>query len=59
MYGDATERDTLSAADVQGAGNLILTSAGMGNSAEVIRMARERNPDINVLARSMYFARPR
>ena len=36
------------------AGTLILTSAGMGNGAEVIRVARELNPEIQVLARAAY-----
>jgi CPA2 family monovalent cation:H+ antiporter-2 len=54
IYGDATQLDTLEAAGVTGANTLILTSAGMGNSAEVIRMARELNPNIQVLARASY-----
>jgi len=54
IYGDATQRDTLIAAGVPQADHLILTSAGMGNSAEVIRMARELNPSIYVLARAAY-----
>jgi CPA2 family monovalent cation:H+ antiporter-2 len=35
-------------------GSLILGSAGMANSTEVIRMARELNPKIRVLARASY-----
>lgn len=54
IYGDATHRDTLVAAGVPDADTLILTSAGMGNSAEVIRTARELNPRIQVLARAAY-----
>ena len=54
IYGDATQRETLEGAGVAGAGSLILTSAGMGSSAEVIRMARELNPGIRVLARAAY-----
>jgi monovalent cation:H+ antiporter-2, CPA2 family len=54
VYGDATKRDTLEAADAARAGTLILTSAGMGNAAEVIRMARELNPKVQVLARASY-----
>ena len=54
VYGDATRPDTLEAADVAGAGSLILTSAGMGNASEVIRMARELNPRLQVLARAAY-----
>jgi CPA2 family monovalent cation:H+ antiporter-2 len=54
IYGDATHRDTLEAAGVPDAANLVLTSAGMGNSADVIRMARDLNPAIRVLARATY-----
>jgi CPA2 family monovalent cation:H+ antiporter-2 len=54
IYGDATRPDTLEAAGVRKSGSLILGSAGMANSAEVIRMARTMNPDIRVLARASY-----
>jgi CPA2 family monovalent cation:H+ antiporter-2 len=54
VYGDATRPETLQAAGVVGAGHLILTSAGMGQSEEVIRAARELNPKIRVLARTSY-----
>jgi CPA2 family monovalent cation:H+ antiporter-2 len=54
VYGDVTQRETLLAAGVPSAGNLILTSAGMGNAADVIRMAREMNPSIRVLGRTAY-----
>ena len=54
VYGDATKRDTLEAAGTAHAGTVILTSAGMGNAADVIRMARELNPKIQVLARAAY-----
>jgi CPA2 family monovalent cation:H+ antiporter-2 len=54
VYGDATKRDTVEAAGAAHAGTLILTSAGMHDAAEVIRMARELNPEIQVLARAAY-----
>jgi len=54
VYGDATRADTLREAGVDTAANLILTSAGMSNSSEVIREARELNPGIRVLARASY-----
>ena len=41
VYGDATRPEILEEAGIQTAGNLILTSAGMANSTEVIRAARE------------------
>src|SRR5262249_3479750 len=54
VYGDATRSDTLASAGVAHAGSLILTSAGMEHSAEVIRAARELNPRLRVLARVGY-----
>jgi monovalent cation:H+ antiporter-2, CPA2 family len=54
IYGDATRPDTLAAAGVAKAGSLILGSAGMASSADVIRTARELNPHIRVLARAPY-----
>jgi CPA2 family monovalent cation:H+ antiporter-2 len=54
IYGDATQQDTLEAAGVSQAASLILTSADMGRSADVIRIARELNPAIRVLARAAY-----
>jgi monovalent cation:H+ antiporter-2, CPA2 family len=54
VYGDAAHRDTLKEAGVATAGSLILSSAGMHGSEEVIRLARELNPDVRVLARAAY-----
>ncbi len=54
VYGDATRPDTLTGAGIATAGSLILTSAGMANSTEVIRAARDLNPHIRVLARAVY-----
>ncbi|HWI17165.1 MAG TPA: NAD-binding protein, partial [Vicinamibacterales bacterium] len=54
VYGDATRPETLIEAGIASADNLILTSAGMANSPEVIRAAREANPRIRVLARASY-----
>jgi monovalent cation:H+ antiporter-2, CPA2 family len=54
IYGDATRPETLEAAGVHRAGSLILGSAGMANSAEVIRIARTLNPSVRVLARAQY-----
>lgn len=54
VYGDAAHRDTLEKAGVSTSISLILTSSSLPNSEEVIRLAREINPDIQVLARSAY-----
>jgi CPA2 family monovalent cation:H+ antiporter-2 len=54
VYGDATARETLQAAKVDKAEALILTSSSLNHSDEVIRIAREINPSIRVLARANY-----
>jgi CPA2 family monovalent cation:H+ antiporter-2 len=54
VYGDATHRDTLAQAGAAEANTLILTSAGMQDSREAIRRAKELNPNIHVLARAPY-----
>jgi CPA2 family monovalent cation:H+ antiporter-2 len=54
VYGDASHVETLQGAGVDRAGSLILSAAGMGDSAEVIRLARELNPTIRILARAVY-----
>jgi CPA2 family monovalent cation:H+ antiporter-2 len=54
IYGDATRPETLAAAGVARADSLILGSAGMANSSEVIRTARGLNPQVRVLARAPY-----
>ena len=54
VYGDATQQETLAHAGTASAGTLILTSAGMTDSRETIRHAKELNPRIHVLARALY-----
>ncbi len=54
VYGDAAARETLEAAKIGQADALILTSSSLANSNEVIRIARELNPDIRVIARANY-----
>jgi CPA2 family monovalent cation:H+ antiporter-2 len=54
VYGDVRHRDTLGSAGIQTARSLVLSSAGMEGSAEIIRLARELNPDIHILARANY-----
>lgn len=54
VYGDASHRQTLIEAGVANAGALILSSAGMRADAEIIRLARELNPPIHILARVVY-----
>ena len=54
VYGDATRPETLIEAGIANARSLILTSAGMAQSTEVIRAAREVNAGVRVLARAAY-----
>jgi K+:H+ antiporter len=53
VYGDAAHRATLEAAGVPEAGALIL-STDVEGAAEVIRTARELNPELRVLARTSH-----
>jgi CPA2 family monovalent cation:H+ antiporter-2 len=54
VYGDASHRETLKSAGVDQAGSLILSASGIRASEELIRLARELNPDIRIFARSAY-----
>src|SRR6185436_13830571 len=46
VYGDASHRDTLHAAGVETAAGLVLSSSGLPNAQEIIRLARDLNPQI-------------
>jgi CPA2 family monovalent cation:H+ antiporter-2 len=54
IYGDASHRDTLLHAGIVHSGSLILSASGLNAAEEVIRLARELNPKIRVLARATY-----
>jgi CPA2 family monovalent cation:H+ antiporter-2 len=54
VYGDAMHHETLATAGVAESGTLILSASNLAGSAEVIRLAKELNPKIRVLARSAY-----
>jgi monovalent cation:H+ antiporter-2, CPA2 family len=54
IYGDATSREILCAAGVQDAVALIISSAGMQGVEEVIRLARDLNPKLRIIARTAY-----
>lgn len=54
VYGDATLQETLKEANVEAATFLILTSAGMQGSEEVIRVARGINSKLRIIARAVY-----
>jgi monovalent cation:H+ antiporter-2, CPA2 family len=54
VYGDAAARETLVAAKVDRAEALIMTSSSLAHSDEVIRISRELNPGIHIVARANY-----
>ncbi len=54
VYGDAAHPDTLAAAGVHKADTLVLSASGLTGAEEVVRLARELNPSVRVLARSAY-----
>jgi CPA2 family monovalent cation:H+ antiporter-2 len=54
VYGDCTHSETLAAAGAERAVAFVLTSVGMEGSEEAIRLAREINPRVRVLARAGY-----
>jgi len=53
VYGEAARSEVLQHAGVATAGNLVVT-ADTGDSREIIRLARELNPTIHVLARTAH-----
>jgi len=54
FYGDASHRDILIGAGVDRAVGLFLSSSNFHEGEEVIRLARELNPKIRIIARSTY-----
>jgi CPA2 family monovalent cation:H+ antiporter-2 len=54
VYGDSIHKQTLAQAGVEKAAVLFLTSSSLHASDEVIRLARELNPKIRVIARANY-----
>jgi CPA2 family monovalent cation:H+ antiporter-2 len=52
IYGDASHPDVLAAAGVTNARSVALTVAGLPTAGEMIRVAREMNPQLQILARS-------
>jgi CPA2 family monovalent cation:H+ antiporter-2 len=52
VYGDANQREVLEEAGIGSASSLILSASGSAKSVEAIRIAREINPRIHVVARA-------
>ena len=53
VYGDAARRETLEEGGVATAASLIVSSSGVKEGSEVIRIAREINPLIRVLKKQL------
>ncbi|MEI8141082.1 MAG: cation:proton antiporter [bacterium] len=54
MYGDAAHVETLKRAGAARAATLILSAPGIASASDIIRHARELNPDILILAHAGY-----
>jgi CPA2 family monovalent cation:H+ antiporter-2 len=54
VYGDAVYLETLKAAGVDKTKTLVLSASSIASAEEVVRLARELNPDLRVIARSAY-----
>jgi monovalent cation:H+ antiporter-2, CPA2 family len=54
VYGDASRAETLKGAGIEQSRSLILSASDMDNSELVIRVARELNPKVRILARAVY-----
>jgi len=54
VYGDANQREVLEQAGVTHAASMILSSSGSASVTEAVRIAREINPGIHVVARADY-----
>lgn len=54
MYGDASHAETLKRAGVARSATLILSAPGIATAPDIIRHARELNPDIHILAHASY-----
>lgn len=54
VYGDASRPEILSQAEIGRARHLLLTAAAGAAEGEIVRRARELNPDIRVVARTQH-----
>ena len=54
VYGDASRPDILAEADIARARHLLLTAATGAAEEEIVRRARELNPEIRVVVRTQY-----
>jgi CPA2 family monovalent cation:H+ antiporter-2 len=56
VYGDSNRPEVLAEAGVSTAASLILSASGSAGSTETVRLSREMNPRIHVVARADYLS---
>lgn len=54
VYGNAEKRETLLAAGVEKAKTLVISASSVTSAEEVVRVSKELNPSINIIARTAY-----
>jgi CPA2 family monovalent cation:H+ antiporter-2 len=52
IHGDASSPEVLAAARIDRARSLIVSAAGLSGIEEAVRIARQRNPSVQILARA-------
>jgi len=56
VYGDAARFNTLSEAGIKNAHALVLSASNVKGECEIVRQARELNPNIRIIARTIYLS---
>jgi monovalent cation:H+ antiporter-2, CPA2 family len=56
VYGDAARFNTLSEAGIKNAHSLVLSASNVKGECEIVRQARELNPNIRIIARTIYLS---
>ncbi len=54
IYGDACQREVLLASRIESARGMLLSPADISHAAEIIRLSRELNPNLQILVRCSY-----
>jgi CPA2 family monovalent cation:H+ antiporter-2 len=54
IFGDARHADVLTGAGIRRAQGLLFTASSIPDAAEIIRLARQLNPEIRIIARTAY-----
>lgn len=56
VYGDAARFNTLSEAGIKNAHALVLSASNVKGECEIVRQARDLNPNIRIIARTIYLS---